>query len=182
MGDYKSRNPVAPTWPFSTFTAWRTPEPYDVLSAAGAFETDTPDLSAVLLMKSGSMSPENNSMIMFAIESPPHSPIRRAFEWGEISWLDFWSHKDWLLRINLPFDRGPVTSRYITPAEMHGHSPKAFQHLDGKFPFGLKKEQLELRCEDIFMTKLTKKKRELAEADYQKFMARYGHRFLNDAA
>jgi hypothetical protein len=182
MPDYKARNPVAPTWTYKAFTSWRTPEPFDVPTAAGAFETDMPDRSAVLFMKVDSIGPENDSMILFGIEAPPHSPFRIAFEWGEISWLDFWSHKDWLLRIKVPLDRGPVTSRYITPAEMHGHSPKAFKHLDGKFPFGLKKQQLELRCEDIFLTKLTKKKRELAEADYQKFMAKYGHRFLGDAA
>ena len=182
MADYKSRNPVPPTWAFSAFAAWRTPEPFDVPTVADAFETDTPDLSAVLLMKVGSIGPKNDSITFFGIEAPPHSPFRRAFEWGDMSWLDFWSHKDWLLQIHAPFDRSPVTSRYITPAEMHGHSPQSFKHLDGKFPFGLKKEQLELRCEDIFLTKLTKKKRELAEADYQKFMAKYGHRFLNDAA
>ena len=182
MSDYKSRNPVAPTWTHEAFSSWRTPEPYDVLTGADAFETDTPDLSAVLLMKVESTSFENNSIIFLAIEAPPHSPVRRAFEWGELSWFDFWSHKDWLLRINLPIEGSTVTSRYITPAEMQDHSPDAFKHLDGKFPFGLKKEQLELRCEDIFLTKLTKKKRELAEADYQKFMAKYGHRFLNEAA
>ena len=71
MSDYKSRNPVAPTWTREAFSSWRTPEPYDVLTGADAFETDTPDLSAVLLMKVGSIGPKNDSITFFGIEAFP---------------------------------------------------------------------------------------------------------------
>lgn len=89
--DYKSRNPIAPTWAGGEFSTWRTPEPYDVPTGARLLEVDTPDLSTVLLMKTAEICPENTCLTLYAIEAPRDGSMRLAFEWGEISWLDFGS-------------------------------------------------------------------------------------------
>ena len=182
MTDYKSRNPIAPTWAGDEFSSWRTPEPYDVPTGARLHEVDTPDLSTVLLMQTGELCPENTCLSWYAIEAPRDCSMRRAFEWGEISWLDFWFHTGWLLRINMPLNPGPVTSSYILPSQMDASTLNFLEKLEGQFPYGLKQEQLKLSCRKPLFRPFRKFERERVERRYQQFMAQYGHRFSQDVA
>lgn len=180
--DYKMRNPIAPTWTFKDFTSWRTPEPFDVATCAQAFEVDTPDLSAVLLMQTGEICDVNTSMVFYAIEASRECSMRRAFEWGEISWLDFWSHRGWLLRINMPLTPGPVTSSYIAPSQMNASIINYLKKLEGRFPYDLKQQQLKFHCDGPLFRVFSKSARDQAESKYQQFMLKYGHRFSENAA
>jgi hypothetical protein len=176
--DYKSQNPQPPTWTFDEFLL-REPEPYDVRTCAGLFEIDSPDLSTVILLENGFICDDGESMILYAIEASRECPMRRAFEWGEITWHDYWSHKGWLFRIKFPFNPGPVTSTYIAPSQMDVDTLKRMKGLEGRYPYGLKLQQLELRCQS---RSIEKNNRERAEREYQKFMVKYGHRFSQDSA
>ena len=180
--DYRARNPIAAIWTFDAFTSVRTPEPHDVPTGANMYEIDSPDLSTVMLLEHGIISAEGESLILYGIEAPRECLMRQAFEWGKIPWLDYWSHKGWLLRIKVPFNPAPVSSSYITPAQLDSYTRYRMEGLEGRFPYDLKQEQLKLRCLDTCPFFPTKREKAKVEREYQQFMAKYGHRFSQDAA
>ena len=117
---------------------------------------------------------------LIAIEAPRSCPKRQEFEWGEISWLEFWSHKGWLIHFERPFGvRVPTPGRYVTAADLDDRTMKLWQDLGHKGPYHLKLEQLELACD--YATPGSAKAQK-AERTYREFMIRHGHRFEKRAA
>ena len=105
--------------------------------------------------------------------------MRKAFEWGEISWLDFFMHKEWRLYLSMPVNALQVVSKYITPNQIDPTTRILMAHMGRTFPYELKRQQLEARCTNsILETGDTR----VAEHDYQKFMVKDGRRFSTDAA
>ena len=178
--DYKSRHPGALVWPPATFENRLRPEPYDQLYNGMLSELSSDDDQTTFLIHVASFDEENSMIHLIAIEAPRSCPKRQAFEWGEISWLDFWSHRGWLIQFEHPFGVcGPAHGRYITAADLDDRTIKLWQELGHKGPYHLKLEQLELGCE--YATPGSAKAQK-AERTYREFMIRHGHRFEKRAA
>jgi hypothetical protein len=177
--DYKMRNSKPPIWSLELFMAYRKPEPYDVPSSGELMEVDSKDLTSVFLVDHCFGEEHGLDVSFYAIEAPRSCPLRKAFEWGEISWLDFFMHKEWLLYISMPVNALQVVSKYITPHQIDPTTRIRMEHMGRTFPYELKRQQLEARCTNsILETGDTR----VAEREYQNFMVRYGHRFSKAAA
>jgi hypothetical protein len=113
------------------------------------------------------------------MEAPAECPMREAFEWGEFTWDEYWTHKDFLYEIIAPFEPGPVSSRIIAPGELSQSAKKIFIGLGERFPFELKRRHLELGVEYNvnFLDELA-----VARRDYDAFMTKYAHRFARRVA
>jgi hypothetical protein len=177
--DFKSRNDVAPRWTSDQIGCTRRPEPYDRNHQAVLLEIDSPDKSSVFLVAVGGLDEEHGEFTLYGIEAPGGCPMREAFEWGEISWVDFWSHKNWLLQINVPFGAGDPISNYISWAQVNLATRSKFEFLSYRGPYHLKLQQLELSCEH---SSWDGSDPIAADRNYRNFMIRHGHRFARNAA
>lgn len=177
--DFKSKNPCAPKWTRDQFDCARRPEPYDRNHKGVLEEIDSPDKSAVFLLTVGCFDEDVGEFTIYGIEAPRGSPVRGAFEWGEISWLDFWAHKNWILQINLPLSCGDPISKYISCAQINSETRSRFEFLNHRGPYQLKLQQLELSWEYSSWDGTDPIE---AEREYRNFMMRHGHRFADKAA
>lgn len=77
------------------------------------------DINAQIKILIFSKLKEDNGLVTYyGIEAPRNCPMREAFEWGEIEWEDFWTHKDVLYEITMPFNPGLTVGRPIKPSEL----------------------------------------------------------------
>ncbi|MEI6398656.1 MAG: hypothetical protein WCO71_07795 [Pseudomonadota bacterium] len=166
-------------WSREQFAKFRYPEPYDVYSAGTLFEIDAPDGSTTFLVMQDHFDEESGLIRHYAIEAPAGCPMREAFEWGEFTWDEYWSHKDHLYEIIIPFNHGPVSSRIISPAEISQNAKLRFNKLGECFPFELKRRHLEL---GVAYAIIDAEERAEAQCKYDAFMEKYGHRFSKRAA
>ena len=177
-------HPNSPVWTYEQSVLEREPEPYDRSGAAALFELDAPDHSTVFLVSiTGDDFRESgwpDYFTYYGIEAPRDCPMRRAFEWGEISWRDFWTHKGWLLHMREPFAGGPMVSSYVSTSHLSKYFNETLDDFRTKGPYDFKLQQLELSCMPSPFTS----PRELAKAEreYQEFMLRHGHKFARRAA
>jgi len=166
-------------WSYEQATDLRDPDPYDILSGCSLRELDAPDGSTTFLVVLDHFDEGSGLVRKYAIEAPAGSPMREAFEWGELTWDEYWTHKDELYELIVPFYSGPVLSRIIAPTEMSQGIKQRFADLGEFFPYELKRQQLELRVKYAAakMDKLAN-----ARHEYDAFMEKYGHRFAKRAA
>ena len=180
---YREDHPIPPIWTYEQSCAIRIPDPYDKAGAGELHEIDAPDGSTTFLMSTTCDNFEGNGwpeyFCSYGIEAPRGCKIRHAFEWGELSWRDYWTHKGWLLHMKSPFNGGPMTSSYICTTNL---SKKFYEIIDKfahKSPYEFKREQLELKCEP---SPFRKKNLARAEREYQQFMMLHGHKFAKRSA
>ena len=140
--DYKDRHSIAPQWTYEEFCAYKEPEPYDQFTCANLRELETPDQEVVLLVKQSHIDEPSGLVTFYCIEAPRTCPMRKSFEWGDISWTEYWNHKPWLIEITCQLGGPTVTSRYIVPSEIADKSVKTFEFLGHRGPYILKYEQL----------------------------------------
>ena len=166
-------------WTCDQTANMRYPEPYDELSGCTLGELDAPNGSTMFLVMQDQFDEESGLIRNYGIEAPAGCPMREAFEWGEFTWYEYWTHKDHLYEIIIPFNRGPVSTRVIWPGEISQNAKNRINMLGEYFPFELKRRHLELRIKHaIFDTD----KRAKAQREYDAFMEKYGHRFAKRAA
>ncbi len=177
--DFNARNSVAPKWTRDQFECARRPEPYDRNHRGILQEIDSPDKSAIFLFVIGGLDEEHGEFTLYAIEAPVLCPMREAFEWGEISWVDFWSHKSWLIQVNVPFGGGEPISKYISWSQVNLETRSRFEFLGNRGPYLLKLQQLELSWE---YSSWDGTDPVAAEREYREFMIRHGRRFTGNAA
>lgn len=140
--DYKQKNVMPPQWKYDEFARRTKPEPFDQLTCANASELETPDRKATLLLYLSHLDEPGGRFTFYAIEAPRTCPVRKAFEWGELTWLDFWIHKPWLIEINYQIGGHDPLSRYIRPNEMNEQTVCYFDVLGHRGPYILKYEQI----------------------------------------
>jgi hypothetical protein len=174
--DYKSRNKIPLNWTRAIFNAGAHPEPYDVASAHQLMEIDAPDGSTKFLAIFGDMDNSETSAVFYAIEAPISCPVRRSFERGEISWLEFWGHRGWLLRLTVHLNDGPLEAEYMDPSQMSALTTKIISRLGNVSPFEMKRERLEWDWENADSLGKDPIKTERAYRDY---LMRHAHRFAN---
>ena len=176
--NYKSKHSDPPVWTLEEFDRHRRPEPYDIPTGGELLEFDAPNQSTIFLAGSCLDKKEEFDCSLYAVEAPPHCPMRQAFEWGEISWMEFFTEREWLLQMFLPLNAIRVVSRYISPREIGPETRGYFEAVGGQFPYELKRRQLEMHCDKRFMDAGDTTR---AEREYRAFMRKYGHRFAKRA-
>ena len=156
------------------------PEPYDQVWLCGVQELTTPDRQHTFLLAQQGICEERGFVKLFAVEAPRCCPVRYAFESGEMTWLDFWSNKGWLLHLTMPlFEEGIIQGEYVTPEEICQRTRRRFANIGSQSPFELKRINLEALWRNAAWNGGDASKQ---ERDYQDFMCRNGHRFINRAA
>ena len=181
---YRENHPCPPIWTHEQSSLIRSPEPYDRAGAGSLYELDTPDGETTLLMSVTGDEFEQEGwpefFTFYGVEAPRGCEIRRAFEWDEMSWRDFWTHKGWLFYLRMPFEAGPMNSTYVTTTNLSHHFCHWLDRLGQRSPYDLKLQQLELSCKPSPFR--TPKDIAKAEREYQQFMIRHGHKFVKRAA
>ena len=177
--DYKTRNPIPMPWSIEDMAMTIHREPYDRMYTGRLRELPSPDRSTTFLIMTNSLDEETGMFVEYAIEAPKNCPARQAFEWGEISWLEFWSHRGWLIKILDPFEEGPCIVQYIKPAELPADVVDILKHRGHDGPFFRKLAHLEY---SLATCKPGSKDMIETEKDYRSFMIRYGHRLAKKAA
>ena len=172
-------NCLAFRWSSEQIAKFRFPEPYDVLTACTLSELDAPDGSTTFLTMFDHFDEDTGLIRYYGIEAPVGCSMREAFEWGELTWDEYWTHKDVIYEIIKPFEPGPVSSRIIAPGELSQKAKNRFKSLGERFPFELKRRHLELGVEYAI---IDPDERAEAQREYDAFMAKYGHRFAKRAA
>ena len=176
---YRSKKPIPLTWTYDAFGKGSSPCPYDCFSPACLEELIAQDGVTVFLTKLSIHDLDADPAIYYGIEAPRSCPVRQSFEWGEISWADYWAHTGWLLKIEVPWNPGILKTSYITPDQIDATTHNDFKILGRRSPYDLKRQVLELRCD---LAKAGTGEAVTAEREYRQFMTMYGHRFAKLAA
>ena len=177
--NYKSKNQIPLNWTYDAFGKSEQPSPYDCLSPACLHEIVAPDGVTVFLINLSMEDLDADPGVYYGIEAPRNCPMRQAFEWGEISWPDYWAHKGWLLKIEIPWNPGILKTSYITADQMDITTQNELKNYKGRYPYELKRQVLELRCS---LAKAGTPESTVAEREYRQFMTMYAHRFAKLAA
>ena len=173
----KKRNHIE--WTYQQRLLRRIPEPYDATVGPILCELDSPDLSTKFLLIFDKLNEENGLVTYYGIEAPRNCPMREAFEWGEMEWEDYWTHKDVLYEVTMSFNPGPAVARPITPSDLPSNIIGTFRKYESIFPYELKRRALAL---SLRVAILEKRDSDETQQEYNDFMFRFGHRFKNKAA
>ena len=166
-------------WTYEQRILMREPEPYDRALGPQLSELDSPDGSTTFLLIFGELNEDNGLVTYYGIEAPRNCPMREAFEWGEIEWEDYWTHKDVLYEVTMSFNPGPAVGRPITPVDLPANVIRTFRKYGSTFPYELKRRALAL---SLRIATLQNTNIEEPQQEYNDFMTRFGHRFKNKAA
>ena len=144
---YRDNHPNPPVWTSEQSDLMHQPEPYDRSGSAALFEIDSPDgLTQFLVSVTGDDFRDSGwpeYFTFYGIEAPRTCKMRHGFEWGEISWRDYWTHKEWLLHMRSPFNGGPMESEYVSTNNLSRHFYATLDKFSHKGPYEFKLEQLE---------------------------------------
>ena len=179
MSSKSDKNTPRLDWTYEQVTNWRRPEPWDRFTGATLTELDTPDGSATFLFILGNFAEDEGMLTFYGIEAPRHCVMRVAFEWGDITWDEYWTHRDSVCRLILPFSPGQIYASMISPTSIDIMTQRRFQNLDNLFPYEIKRLHLESSWKQAWATGQDPVK---AEWEYHEFMNRHGHRFSKSAA
>jgi len=166
-------------WSYHEVMSLKVPEPFDIRAFIDLKELDAPDGSTAFLILYGGFNESAGDFTYYGIEAPRNCPMRHAFEWGELTWNEYWTHKDFLYRIVIPFDIGPVTSEIISPREMSENSKSTLSNIDHLCPYEIKRRTLQASTK---WATNSPQDQLSAEREYQQFMIQFGHRIPNRAA
>jgi hypothetical protein len=125
--DYKKQNPVLPIWPASVIYGQRKPMPFCDPNQSQIREIDAPDKSSKFLLICGAMLEEADTSIYYLVEANPNDSMRIAFENGEVSMEDFWSHKGWVIKMEYKLlSDDDLDVCYIHPSQIDGFARQRF--------------------------------------------------------
>lgn len=145
--DYKSRHHDPLIWTHDIFDSAQFPEPYGGFGDGHLFEIIAPDTSTIFLMMHGYIEPSESVAVTYAIEAPRSCPTRIAFERGQISWLEFWESRGWLLRFRIRFGCRPVEAEFIDPTKLDLRTIHNLTKLGNRGPFEIRLHELKRQWE-----------------------------------
>jgi hypothetical protein len=166
-------------WTYEQITRWRTPEPWDLNGITTLFELDTPDNLTTLLLMWADFDESAYHFTYYGIEAPQHCPMRKAFECGDITWDEFWTHQDRLVKLAFPFNPGAVQAEFIGLDQINLRTQHFFQKYNDQSPYEMKRYTLKARYETATNRGIDPIK---AYQDYLEFMARHGDKLKKSAA
>ncbi len=166
-------------WSYEQAIKWRCPEPYKDTVGPILMELDSPDTTTSFLLIFSKFNEDNGLVTYSGIEAPRNCPMRAAFEWGEMEWEDYWTHKGVLYEITMPFNPGPTVGRPINPSELPQDTINWFRQLGNDYPYELMRRALALSLRIAIKQNTDIENNQHA---YDDFMKRFGHRFKKKAA
>ena len=166
-------------WSYEQAIKWRCPEPYKDTVGPILMELDSPDTTTSFLLIFSKFNEDNGLVTYSGIEAPRNCPMREAFEWGEMEWEDYWTHKGVLYEITMPFNPGPTVGRPINPSELPQDTINWFRQLGNDYPYELMRRALALSLRIAIKQNTDIENNQHA---YDDFMKRFGHRFKKKAA
>ena len=166
-------------WSYEQAIAYRHTEPYKRSLGPKLMELDSPDESTTFLLIFSKLNEDNGLVTYYGIEAPRNCPLREAFEWGEIEWEDYWTHKDVLYEVTMSFNPGPAVGRPIKPSELPQDTISRFRRLGNEYPYELMRQALALSLEIAIIQNADIENNQHA---YDDLMNRFGHRFKKKAA
>ena len=179
MSRFNRQTEYSLNWTYDQILNWQSPEPYDIMYRGKLFELPTPHNETLLLVIFSKFDELNQYLTFYGIEAPRECPMRSAFEWGELTWDEYWSHKDAICHLEVPFSPAPIRSQIIRPNQINHRTKNLFSRLNHQSPFDLKRRSLEHLYDTA---KITGKNLIKAEQDYLEFMARHGDMLKKSAA
>ena len=166
-------------WSYEQAIKWRCPEPYKDTVGPILMELDSPDKTTSFLLIFSKFNEDNGLVTYYGIEAPQNCPMREAFEWGEMEWEDFWTHKEILYEITMPFNPGPTVGRPIKPSELPPDIINRLRQKGNDYPYELMRRALALSLRIAIKQNTDIENNQHA---YDEFMKRFGHRFNKKAA
>jgi hypothetical protein len=166
-------------WSHEQAIEWRRPEPYNRTVGPILMELDSPDEATSYLLIFGKLEENSGLFTYYGIEAPRNCPMRAAFEWGEMEWEDYWTHKGVLYEITMPFNPGPAVGRPIKPSDLPQNTLSRFRQLGNDYPYELKRRALALSLRIAIKQNTDIENNQHA---YDDFMKRFGHRFTKKSA
>ena len=175
--DYKAIFPIPVAWSADQFNEFNMPEPYDRLHRGTLMELEAANYPTQFLLILHDLNENTGIFTSFAIEAPHDCPMRHAFEWGEISWMEFWSHRGWLLQVEYPIAQGPAAVKYITPEQLPNAVTNQFKSFGNRGPYHLKLEHLERIIENAPNSRHGPEH----QRAYRDFILKHGHKLYKKA-
>lgn len=144
--DFRSRNPNISRWTASCITDARYEFPFNGPQYEPVRQYTAPDGVTTFLAIYGD-GVESEDFVLsntwYLIEAAKDCPMRRAFEFGEISWEDFWFHRGWLIELTMPnIMVSDANVRYVRPTDMSLRAREAIREYNQQSPLQLKYEAL----------------------------------------
>ncbi|MCX6118542.1 MAG: hypothetical protein NT027_13450 [Proteobacteria bacterium] len=129
--DFRDRHPDVKFWKGHSLDRFQYVYPYERIPTGGLYELLAFDDSTTFLVLTGDLSKDESTITSYAIEAPRSCLIRKMFERGELSWTDFFSHRNWLIEFNsMLFTDLPTPSKYIHPSNINIAIQQRLQILD----------------------------------------------------
>lgn len=145
--DFKTRHPHIKYWPEYTDETHCRPFPYDSPHKITISQLDAPDGSTKFLKYSAYSTEDYRYMVSYLIEAPPECPMRREFEFGELTWEEFWYHRGWLIEFRAELEGpAPIEVRYVSPEQLPTKVKDTLRRMGNTSPMSLKLAALELYC------------------------------------
>lgn len=176
--DFRTKITNPPTWSLQDMMRQMPIKVYQHADFLGMFQLEAPDRSTSFLTCFDTCTEDLSLAHYYAIEAPRHCPVRQAFEVGDITWLDFWAHKGWLLRIEVP-RAADCSSKYIAFSDLDALTLKFFKKYGSTGPLLLMLKQIKSR---IKIAKLKGQDAMVEERDLHNFLTIHGHRLKDKAA
>lgn len=175
--DFRSKYPFTQYWPAEALRNARPPARYGDIVLVSMFEITAPDGTEFLaLLNPGPKDEETGNF--YGIEAPKSCPMRCALENGQISWFDYWHHKDWLISIEFNIYGGNGHTSYISPRELPEFVCERLIEAGSFSPYELKLQELELglhHCDKSSEFGGPSEVFEDLKRQYSQFIQQYGH-------
>ena len=176
--DYRLRHPNPHFWSSNVLLTSRPPSKYGQ-AMTSMFEINAPDGTEFLALARG-LSEDEKTGAFYAMEAPKSCPMRRLFESGDLSWLEYWTHKSWLIYLEYEFkmDTGGVI-QYVSAAALSLECIDELQQLGTTSPYELNLRSLELALIDAHREReagFSNLDPVVAEREYNDYLQKYGHR------
>lgn len=180
--DFKARFPLFSAYPTNLLETGRFVFPFDSPAVYLLKEIDAPDRSVIFLRFGNRFSADESKAFGYLTEAPPNCPMRRAFEFGEITWQDYWYSREWLIQLEMPFpDLGSmVPAKYIHPSEMDYRSKEYIDLYNHESP--LMRHHEFLNNDRLYAKARKEPQYAKLEKEYQAFMLQYGRYLQKKAA
>lgn len=185
--DYRTRHPDPHIWTSLTLAGTRPPAHYGQFGAIAISEVNAADGTEFLTL-AGGLSTDEQIGTMYLIEADKTCPMRILLEAGQLSWIDFWNHRGWLLVIKFEmWTDADALATYVPSTAIRSDQFERLTKLGTISPYELKLRALENLLEmSIRWTEYGDPSGEVEEAErnYREFVAKYRHRIpsLNAAA
>lgn len=170
---FRDRNPNI-SLSYLTALEFKKQCPYD-LPEVGLMLFVSPDDHTTFLASPGDFDDETGQSCLYLAEANPDCPMREAFEYGEISWSDYWDSRDGIIESHWSFpDDQAISAAYVSPQAIDMLTRFTHERRHSFGPLIVKRNLLMLWQRDEFYRQGRSLKSVTKELD--QFMEKHGER------